>query len=357
MTRSTSKRTTSLAITLFGSVTNLVLGIQLLATWRSLRWEPESEWESSGWRINGLKVVWGLLSAYFLCAATLSAIGLWGIVKNKSSYVRLYRDYSVADFTFTTFFTLVGTYTAFQPNVRTGACEALSRQPELMRDMAEMGLNVENCELWFERAVLVAIAGMFILIVIRLHFLIAVSNFYSHLSRYHQRSCCLPTHCHAHSQSQSHCHSPRTRSKSQDSIQRIYLLPRFNPLAAPSTSRSAVPEALPASSSGNASSSSHSADNIIVYAPVALSSLTPLEAQSIKARATEAWVAAEPPQERERESRGRGHKHRHSHHQHKDQQGVHFAAGLSQSEASGQISLPIEADEPLLPGYDDVKSA
>ena len=36
-----------------------------------------------------------------------------------------------------------------------------------MRDMVEMGLNVENCELWFERAVVGIIGVMFILIVIR----------------------------------------------------------------------------------------------------------------------------------------------------------------------------------------------
>ena len=39
-----------------------------------------------------------------------------------------------------------------------------------MRDMAEMGLSVENCEHWFERAVGVMMMGMFVLIVIRVSF-------------------------------------------------------------------------------------------------------------------------------------------------------------------------------------------
>lgn len=81
--------------------------------------------------------------------------------------MRFYRDYSIADFSFTTFFTIFGIYATFRTSVRTAVCEELSRQPELMRDMLEMGLNLENCELWFERAVFAFIAVMIILIVVR----------------------------------------------------------------------------------------------------------------------------------------------------------------------------------------------
>ena len=82
--------------------------------------------------------------------------------------MRFYRDYSIADFAFMTVSTLVVSYTSYSNNyVRTGVCEELSRHPDLMRDMVEMGLNVENCELWFERAVVGIIGIMFILIVIR----------------------------------------------------------------------------------------------------------------------------------------------------------------------------------------------
>lgn len=62
---------------------------------------------------------------------------------------------------------MVGAYAAFRTSVRTVVCEELSRQPDLMRGMAEMGLNLENCELWFERAVLVFMVFMVVLTVVR----------------------------------------------------------------------------------------------------------------------------------------------------------------------------------------------
>jgi hypothetical protein len=46
-------------------------------------------------------------------------------------------------------------------------CEQLSRHGDLMRDLAEIGLSPENCEQWFERAVLVFVGVMFIIIVLR----------------------------------------------------------------------------------------------------------------------------------------------------------------------------------------------
>ena len=36
-----------------------------------------------------------------------------------------------------------------------------------MRDLAEIGLSLETCEQWFERAVLVFVGVMFIIIVLR----------------------------------------------------------------------------------------------------------------------------------------------------------------------------------------------
>jgi hypothetical protein len=179
-------RTASLCISLLGALINFAFAVQLLSAWRSLKWEPESEWEGSeiSWRGDGLKLVWGLLSGYFAVAATVCFIGFVGIIKvgpapileyslrltlsqSIPSFVRFYRDYSIADFSFTAFFTIVGTYAAFRTSVRTVVCDELSRQPSLMQGMAEMGLNLENCEMWFERAVLAFMMFMVVLIVIR----------------------------------------------------------------------------------------------------------------------------------------------------------------------------------------------
>jgi hypothetical protein len=68
---------------------------------------------------------------------------------------------------FSVFSIAFSTYAAYRLPFLTGICEHLSQQPQLTRSMAEMGLNLENCELWFERAVPVFLAVMLILIVLR----------------------------------------------------------------------------------------------------------------------------------------------------------------------------------------------
>ena len=83
-------------------------------------------------------------------------------------FVRIYRDYSIADFVFVMLATLGVSYTTFtSPYLRSTVCDEMSRHPELMRDMGEMGLSLENCEQWFERAVVAVLGIMFILIVVR----------------------------------------------------------------------------------------------------------------------------------------------------------------------------------------------
>ena len=146
---------------------------------------PESEWEGSldPWTVNTISLLPAVLSAaYFVTAAVASAIGFTGIVKVSRSfplvmfffpgrqlivsghrvsqgipaYLRFYRDFSVADFAFCTISTVFVTYTSFSCySIRSMICEELSRHGDLMRDLAEIGLSPENCEQWFERAVLV----------------------------------------------------------------------------------------------------------------------------------------------------------------------------------------------------------
>lgn len=81
--------------------------------------------------------------------------------------MRFYRDYSIADFIASVCFTIIAAYGAFRSSTRTGVCEELSRQPELMRDLGDMGLSLENCERWFERAVMAFAAISVIICVAR----------------------------------------------------------------------------------------------------------------------------------------------------------------------------------------------
>ena len=102
-------RTASLCISLLGALVNFAFAVQLLLAWRSLRWEPESEWEGSenSWRGDGVKLVWGLLSAYFAAAATVCLIGCIGIVK-----VRLLPRYI---YIFSTELTSIVEHSLFRP--------------------------------------------------------------------------------------------------------------------------------------------------------------------------------------------------------------------------------------------------
>lgn len=62
------------------------------------------------------------------------------------------------------------TYAVFHTSARAAICEELSHHPELLQDLTEMGLNLENCERWLERAVLPFVAVMLVIIAIRVRF-------------------------------------------------------------------------------------------------------------------------------------------------------------------------------------------
>ena len=76
-------RSVSLAASIAGALFNYALAIRLLASWRSLGWDSESEWEGSGdvWALDSIKLIWGLLSAYFAAAAVACFLGFIGIAK------------------------------------------------------------------------------------------------------------------------------------------------------------------------------------------------------------------------------------------------------------------------------------
>jgi hypothetical protein len=253
-------RTASTLITLFGCVTNAILALQVASAWRSFtsRGEQESEWEglSDKWDTNGLRLVWGLFFVYFASSTTVSAVGLHGVLRAKASQLRFYRDFSIADFAFSTVSALFAAYAAFVGRARARLCEELSHHPDLMREMLEMGLNLENCEIWLERAVFAIVAIMLVVTLVRLHFLFAVSHYYSQLIRHHS--------CHHH-------HYPP---------QRILLV------TTSTQSHTTEVEESPR-------------DLEMVYAPVRKDSL-PKELQD---KATEAWVSTTPSSHGRRHSR------------------------------------------------------
>lgn len=284
-----------LVAALTGALVNFILAIQVFTLWRSLKWDSESEWEGSldPSTVNSLSLLGGISAAYFVTAAVASTIGFTGIVKGVPEYVRFYRDFSAADFTFCTIFTAFVTFASFSYySVRSRVCEEFSRHGDLMRDVAEIGLSPENCEQWLERAVMVFVGVMFIVIIVRLHLVIVVSNYYLHISRLSRD---VPS-----------------RQPKDGAFQRVYLLSNL----APST-----PSADPRVES-----------TALVYAPVALGSLSEREVQGLNAR--EAWIHTNTPHptRQHRRSHSRGHRH-----------------------SNGRIVLSTQPDEGLLRAHEKYK--
>jgi len=271
------------------------------------------------WGIDGIKLIWGLLLSYFASAASISTVGFIGIAKNKPSFVRFYRDYSIADFSFCTFFTLVTIYGAFHTSASATVCEELSHHPDLMREVLEMGLSVENCEQWLERAVLGFVAFMIILVIIRLYFLLSIANYYLHLVRHQLKTTPLPTYRDLPSGSQS------------NSRQRVFLLSRSPFYPMPLTEAN---------------------DEPIVYAPIPLSSLPEEVVQDLKETASEAWVSHMEPSS----SSSCGHRsQRHHQHGHHNQHHPLSRRSTSVHSAQGRIEIcpPVQPEEVLLPEYSD----
>lgn len=141
--------------------------------------------------MNGVRVVVGLVCGYLVwtcCAAfvgLLGALKVWSIYsppfpictnffaaisQHKPSYLRFFRDSTIVDLVFSFMFTIVTAFCASRQSTRALLCEQLSRQPELLRSVANSGLNFENCELWFENAVVVFTCVMLVTLVMRVSF-------------------------------------------------------------------------------------------------------------------------------------------------------------------------------------------
>lgn len=266
---SRSSRTVSLVISLVGIFTHFCLALKLYFVCLSWKSEHESEWEGSSvsWSRDSLTLLWTLLSCYFAAAAASALVGFIGIYKNIPSCIRFCRDYSIGDLFFITISTISGAYVAStNPSFRTGLCEELSRQPDLLLNMFDIGVNLENCEVWFERAFLAGMAVAALVIVCRVHYVLAISRYYSYVSRLRPAPL-----------------APLHSLNDDDSLHRIYLLSTPTSPMAPTSNRR----------------------DIFVYTPVLLSSLPEQQAKEMKV--TEAWI---PNPESPRAHRP---SHRHSH--------------------------------------------
>jgi len=182
----------SLLITLVGGLVHSFLALQLAASWHTLRSiETETEYENA-WRFDGLRVLWALLALYLLAAAFVSFVGLSGVLRNNATHVRLYRDCASADLLFTTFLGLVAAFAAWGPALTSSraACDS----PELAPLLPLIGALLapflpaplaldEACERYLAHIGAGAAAGLLVLSVVRVHFLLAVNTHYSTLRK------------------------------------------------------------------------------------------------------------------------------------------------------------------------------
>ncbi|KAG8933664.1 hypothetical protein FRC01_007804 [Tulasnella sp. 417] len=252
-----SDRAATLILSLFSSAVNFFACYKLLTTWFSVRWAwastEESEWEGLSWKLDTMKALGAIVCAYFFVGGVASVVGLIGVIKRRTTNVRLFRDYSIADLAFGFTSTAAFAFISSKPVVRSMMCEELSRQPDLLRTLSDSaGLNVENCESFLDKAIVSVLVALSVLLFIRLQFTLTVMNYYTHLRRSSMSSSAEHGHHHHRhhrSASASTTGSRRSRSHSRSNSQPILLLTR------------------PLSSLGE----KQSPNDTIVYAPVRLS--------------------------------------------------------------------------------------
>jgi len=255
-------RSASTSTAFIGAVSNLALAAYLLGIWRSLAWEPGSEWEGASFSLSrdGARLICALFSAYFTAASAICVFGLAGIVKGIPSFVRIYRNYVIGDFAFCTLFAVLASSAAVDPAARAQVCEQVSRQPDLLRDVTDLGLTLENCEQWFESGLMAFMAVFLLRTVVRIHFIFALSRFYARLASGHR---CDSTCVHD--------------DDNFTPLEHIYLLPH------PSTDgneKRAVSDDAPVHSP--------------IYAPVPLAQVSPQMADQLRKTATEVWISRIP---------------------------------------------------------------
>ncbi|KAF8207794.1 hypothetical protein K438DRAFT_344326 [Mycena galopus ATCC 62051] len=82
-------KSASLVITLAGGLINALLTVQLAGSWGALR-ALDAESELEAWKLDGLRVLWGLLAAYLMAAACVSFVGFFGVLRVSVGSLCLY---------------------------------------------------------------------------------------------------------------------------------------------------------------------------------------------------------------------------------------------------------------------------
>ncbi|KAG9000642.1 hypothetical protein FRB94_009599 [Tulasnella sp. JGI-2019a] len=202
-----SLRTATLILAFLGAVINFLIATQLLGLWFSFRlsWESESEWEGLSWRVDGARALGVVVCAYFYVGGLASIIGVVGVIKQRQSNVRLFRDYSIADLAFAFTATTLFAFASTQSVIRASLCEELSRQPDVLRNLSDhAGLNVENCEGFLAKGTVGVVMVMFVVLFLRLQFTLTVLNYYAHLRGSQSQPTILPLHKRSSSGSSQH---------------------------------------------------------------------------------------------------------------------------------------------------------
>ncbi|KAJ7053507.1 hypothetical protein C8F01DRAFT_1166625 [Mycena amicta] len=190
LSRMTIPKSASLLITLVGGLVHSFVALQLFASWATLRaLEAETEYDNA-YRLDGLRILYALVALYLLAAAFVSFVGFSGVLRGNASHVKLYRDCASADLLFTTFLGVVAAFAAWGPTLTStrAACDS----PELAPLLPLIGALLapflpaplapdEACERYLAHLGAGAAAGLLVLSVVRLHFLLAVNTHYGTL--------------------------------------------------------------------------------------------------------------------------------------------------------------------------------
>jgi len=175
-------RTIALPAIFIGALVNVYALYHVLALWSRVTNEGESEWEGAG--ANSVRSLGVILVTYLIFAAAAYLVGFIGVLKRIPSWVRIFLQFSFADFVLYALTLVIVAFAGYRPSEwRETVCEELSTQPDILRSLSEAGFNLESCESWIENLVIGVVVLLSVGLVLKLQFTIAVSTYYTSLAR------------------------------------------------------------------------------------------------------------------------------------------------------------------------------